>query len=441
MYQSRHTGKKIDDNIDLVDELSLQLEQNTDKITNLQAYMGYTDSDIYGIEVDLQNKKITRLAGAIGKTAGVDFDNINAYRRRRCNLADNGVVNAYYGDAGYKEDGSNGQVMVEQNKFYYKRVPLVLEPITGGIGYHMRKWRDYISDYPKAGFKLFPKFIVNGVEKEKIYLPAYEGSIYDVSTSTYLLNDEQVADFITDKLCSIANAKPASGLTQDLTRANSRKLANNRGLGWQILDIYTESAEQMLASIEYATFDLQTAIGLGIVSKTDDGSTNMANITGATSNLGNTSGMAIGTNGLVSVTYRGRENPWGNIWKWLDGFNLEAKGIHQAYISNYGFVDDIKTNPYKNCGFTLAKTNGYISAIGYSEFFDFGFLATETLGASNKPINDYFYQDNTYNGFLVGRLGGGWSDSVSAGLWYLYAYNASGARARTIGSALLYIPQ
>ena len=39
------------------------------------------------------------------------------------------VVNAYYGDAGYIENGSNGQVMVEQPKFYYKMVPLKIDRI------------------------------------------------------------------------------------------------------------------------------------------------------------------------------------------------------------------------------------------------------------------------------------------------------------------------
>ena len=39
---------------------------------------------------------------------------------RRCNLSDTGQVLAYYGDANYKEDGSNGQVMVEIHKGYVR---------------------------------------------------------------------------------------------------------------------------------------------------------------------------------------------------------------------------------------------------------------------------------------------------------------------------------
>jgi hypothetical protein len=98
------------------------------KIADLSGYVGYTENDIVGVEIDFVNRTFTRLAGAVGKTPGADFDNILAFGgRRRCNLADNGTVNAYYGDAGYIEDGSNGQVMVEQPKFYYKVVPLTIE--------------------------------------------------------------------------------------------------------------------------------------------------------------------------------------------------------------------------------------------------------------------------------------------------------------------------
>ncbi len=60
------------------------------------------DSDIYGVEVDFVNNKFTRLAGAVGKTPGADFDDINAFGgRKRCILTDDGVVLAYYGEPGY----------------------------------------------------------------------------------------------------------------------------------------------------------------------------------------------------------------------------------------------------------------------------------------------------------------------------------------------------
>lgn len=172
------------------------------------------------------------------------------------NPTNDGRVAAYYGEAGFSTTGkltqavdrnpvgtespdenlkfSAGtivQVMVEQPKFYYKVVPLKTEKRTKGA--ITRKIRYYVSDTPKAGFKLHPAFIVNGQENDVAYLAAFEGSLWDASASAYILDDSQVADFAADMLCSIANAKPLSGLTQNATRANIRKLAEKRGTGWE----------------------------------------------------------------------------------------------------------------------------------------------------------------------------------------------------------------
>lgn len=412
------------------------------RVVNLEMFtnIAYYETDVYGVEVDFKNNTFTRLAGAFGKSAGTVFNGVNALGgRKRCNLADNGTVNAYFGDVGYVENGSNGQVMVEQPNFYYKVVPLVLEPIANGIGYHLRKARYYISDTKKSGMSLHPAFIRNGVEKNKIYLNAFGASIFDVSASAYLLADEQVADFNADKLCSIAGAKPCSGLTQVLTRANTRKLANNRGAGWQLKDALSVSASQILMLVEYGSLNTQTNIGLGVVNKVS-GTGNESEINGATSSLGNASGMASGTNGLVSITYRGEENFWGNIWQWVDGLNIECSSLHYAWYADSGFADNIKTSPYKNAGFTLAKSNNYISAFGWSETCDFLFLPSETLGNSNLPVGDYFYQNNAYAGFLVALLGGGWSDSSYAGGFGWSLSNASSSRSRFLGGGVLYVP-
>ena len=411
--------------------------------SQLAGCIGYTEDGIYGVEVDFVNNNFTRLAGAIGKNPGADFDSINAFGgRRRCNLADDGTVNAYYGDAGYKEDGSNGQVMVEQPIFYYKVVPLQLEKIQDGKGYHMRKARYYVSDVPKPGFKIHPAFVRNSLVKDKIYLSAYEGSIYDESAGTYLLADEQIADFNADKLSSIANAKPASGLTQNLTRANMRKLANNRGAGWQQRDVLCASASQMLMMIEYAAFNMQSAIGLGVVNK-PSGEGNESELTGATSNLGNASGMAVGTNGLVSISYRGEENFWGNIWKWIDGLNVYIDPDTRktdAYWAAENFADNTGSAPYKHVGFNLApNTNGYVSAFGWSEECDFLFLPTETLGDSALPVGDRFY--NTQTGWRVARLGGSWSYGLDAGAFDWIVHYSAAHRERSIDGGAVYVPQ
>ena len=152
-----------------------------EKISDLQAFVGYTDSDIYGVEVDFVNKRFTRLAGAVNRTPGAGFDSIECFGgRRRCNLKNDGTVTAYYGEAGFTTtgkaaDGSPVQVMVEQPKFYYRVVPLLVEKNAQGSA--IRKARYYVSCTKKAGFKLHPAFVADGKENEKIYLAAFEGSL------------------------------------------------------------------------------------------------------------------------------------------------------------------------------------------------------------------------------------------------------------------------
>lgn len=432
------------------------------EITDIQSYIGYTDADIYGVEVDFKNKKFTRLAGAVGKTPGDAFNGVKAFGgRRRCNVTDEGKVVAYFGDAGYSETGAltsaitkgegdnirtyaaktKVQVMVEQPKFYYKVVPLELEKIQGGKGFHMRKARYYVSDTMKAGFKLHPAFIKDGKEKNFIYLSAYEGCTYDTSASAYKLNDAQDVDWTDDVLASIANAKPTSGLTQSsATRNGFRTIAAKRGLGWSQETVQAATATELLFLIEYASFDMQSKIGAGVTTKTDDGATSMTEITGATTTLGNKSGQVINTNGYSVVAYRGEENPFGNIWKWIDGINVYNKNEGSVYIADHGFKDDTNAAPYSDAGITICGSNGYVSAFAYNEDFDWLFIASEVLGNSSLPVGDYFWQNKAYNGYTVARLGGSWDSGSGAGGFGWYVAFASGHRYRAIGGRLLYVP-
>lgn len=415
------------------------------EISDLRAFVGYTDDDIFGVEVDFVNKKFTRLAGSVNRAAGSGFDDVECFGgRRRCNVADDGTVTAYYGDADFTTTGKNSagtkvQVMVEQPKFYYKVVPLLTEKIEGGKGFHMRKARYYVSPTAKAGFKLHPAFIQNGVVNNVIYLAAFEGSLWDASASAYILDDSQVADFAADMLSSIAGAKPYSGLTQNATRANTRTIAAKRGAGWSQWYAATVAASQMLMMIEYATFDSQSAIGMGAVSKTDDGATSMTEYTGATVSLGNASGAVTNANGIQIVSYRGEENIWGNIWAWVDGINIYAYNEHELYIADHAFADNT-ANGYEATGFTAAKTNGYVSAFGYSDDFDWLFIPSETTGNSSLPVGDYFWQNAAYNGWLVAQLGGRWNDGSIAGAFCWSLSTTSGYRNRTIGGRLVYVP-
>lgn len=540
-----------------IGEIDSQLAEKATKaeVTNLQSYIGYTDPDIYGVEVDMVNKTFTRLAGAVGKTAGANFDSIKAFGgRRRCNLTDTGEVLAYYGGTGYTETGAltqqiikNGvtypigtavQVMVEQPKYYYKVVPLLLEKIefkeldtitvtagattdgnitvnldgvpftvavlsidntatlvatkirastfagwtTGGTGavvtftatvagtkttatfaggttsstatvvktqpgyigkgYHLRRARYYMSDFPKEGFKVHPGHIVNGGERNFIYLSAFEGSIFDTSALTYILDDAQIADFTAttgDKLCSIANAKPASGLTQQLTRANARKLAQNRGVGWQLQYTATFSCSQMLFLIEYATFNSQNAIGMGNVAKELSATINLSEVTGATTALGNASGSLSNANGINIVSYRGEENLWGNIAKMLDGINVLRNENNDIYIADNGFSNDINSAPYTYAPITIDKSNGYVSAFAYNQNFDWLFFGSEGLGNDVLPIGDKTYQEFNTGGWAIVTTGGAWYLNTNRGIFANTFNNPSVAKGSILGVRSVYV--
>lgn len=437
-----------------------QITNLQEQIDDVRTFVGYEEEDVYGVEVDFVNKKFTRLAGAENMTAGEDFSALTPWGgRKRCILADDGTVLAYRGETGYTETGATTQaitkgekeyptgtkvqVMVEQPIFYVKAVPVKSAVASSGRGKQYSKARFYISPTPKAGFKPVGGFRdANGNLQEKIYLAAYEGCIYDTSASAYLKNDEQVADFAADMLSSIASAKPASGLTQSLTRANARKLANNRGTGWQLSNIFSLSATQWLILVEYASFDAQAKVGQGVSTFTDDGTTNMSLVTGATAGLGNGSGIPDGgTNGKCSVSYRGEENLWGNIWTWLDGINIFNTDTTSAvYVKEYGVMkDDTTGDGYIPVGFGAFKGEGYISAFGIDGELMELFIPVANGGASNLPVGDYFWNNNT--GFRVALLGGVWDHGAGCGAWYLDWSSASSGRHRSIGGRLLYVPQ
>lgn len=437
------------------------------RITNLEGYVGYSDSDIYGVEWDVPNRTVTRLAGSKNLTAGANFDNLMPWKRRRCILNDAGAVLAYYGEAAYTETGkltqavtigettypigTTCQVMVEQPLFYYKAVPIDFRKIDGQRGLSVKKIRYYVSGFPHTGFKPHPQFVRGGKIISKIYKAAFEACAYDVSASSYLLTDEQIADFTAttgDKLSSIAGAKPYSGRTQDATRAKTRILAKNRGDGWGQADFISNSGTQLLFLIEYASFNSQSVIGQGVVNVVDDpNDANNSINTGSTSFLGNASGMAPGTNGLVSISYRGEENFWGNIWGWEDALNvrnISTTDFGYAYFNQPDYrtvnpADSTDTN-YKEVGFQIAPTSGYASAIGWSEDCDFAFLATETAGSSSIPMNDYFYQNKDYIGWLVSLLGGGWYSGLFAGAFSRGVADYPSCRARGIGGRVLFVP-
>lgn len=450
-------------NLDALRSEDFNAQEILSGVTDIRAYLGMIETeDVLGITMDYKNKTCTRIAGAKNLTAGADFDKFSMYGgRKRCNVSDGGTINAYYGDEGYTEDGSNGQVMVYQPKFYYLVCPLEYDRQETGYGYHLRKANYYVSETQRAGFKLHPAFYdKNGNEVDYILMSAYEGCIYDASANAYLKNDEQVMDASKDKFSSIAGARPATGVSQNLTRPNIEQMAKNRGEGWHSFGIKTASMEQLLMIVEMGMMNLQTAIGQGVVNipwtTGSDTTSSYAGATGSTASLGNGTGRATETttyeggvatkntaDGKTSICYRGVENFWGNIWKFAYGINFycEVGKPFLGYVcKDFNYAESKRTDNYENIGFALPSENGYVSAMGYSTNYDWLFLPSEVKGNSSLPVGDYYYQNNTLDGYRIALLGGAWYGGSGAG-GFSWALNAGvGYRTRTVGGRLVYVP-
>lgn len=451
-------------NLDALRSEDFNAQEILSGVTDIRAYLGMIETeDVLGITMDYKNKTCTRIAGAKNLTAGADFDKFSMYGgRKRCNVSDGGTINAYYGDEGYTEDGSNGQVMVYQPKFYYLVCPLEYDRQETGYGYHLRKANYYVSETQRAGFKLHPAFYdKNGNEVDYILMSAYEGCIYDTSANAYMLNDEQVMDASKDKFSSIAGARPATGVSQNLTRPNIEQMAKNRGEGWHSFGIKTASMEQLLMIVEMGMMNLQTAIGQGVVnlpwSTGSDTTSSYAGATGSTASLGNGTGRATETttyeggvatkntaDGKTSICYRGVENFWGNIWKFAYGVNIwgnkKMAGGMPYICSDFNYAEGKNTDNYEGAGFTVTKANGYISAMGYSTKYDWLFMASECLGNSSLPVGDYTYITENLNGYRIALLGGSWGDGSYAGGFCWHLSSGVGHRIRNIGGRLVYVP-
>ena len=415
----------------------------------------YQAKDAVGLSIDYENKNMGHTQEA---TASTNFNQYSMFGgRMRCNVADDGTINAFYGDPGYTEDGSNGQVMVYQPKFYYQRVPINTVNIT--VGKIIRKESLIISPTAQSGFKLHPAFIDdNGNELEYILLSAYEGSVYDTSGSAYFTVDNTGIDFNTDKLSSIAGVKPASGEKNTLNITNAEKLATNRGEGWHISNMKALSVDQMLAVVEFGSFNIQDAIEAGICNLDNSYTYNRACNTGSTASLGNTTGAAAtSTNnvngssatyseaGKRAISYRGEENPFGNIWKFIGGVNISGDGTVQGGIpyicKNYNYSGSI-TEDYESVGFCLTNNSDWISGMGYgSEKYDWVFLPAETIGANSAtPIGDSIWVTSNLNGVHPLFYGGNWLFAQKDGMFYYACDKDIGYSAAPFGARLIYIP-
>ena len=248
---------------------------------------------------------------------------------------------------------------------------------------------------------------------------------------------ETEKDFANDKLCSISGKAPINYAT----RANFRALADNRNpipsTGWRQQTFDNASAIQLLYLIEYADWDSQSMIGAGL---TDWGSGtwdawndyNPIEKTGNSNGDGNaTANNSAGDGNTGSyMSYRGIENFFGHLWKWVDGFNINA---NVPYICNNDsdFADNTVTN-YTALGVTMVNANGYVVTL---EQTDRGFLPASIGGSTSTYLCDYYWQ---LTGWRVAKLGGSANFGLLAGVACWYVNYSSGCRYRYVAGRLAF---
>lgn len=409
-----------------------------------------------GVQIDYDNNVSTRLENAIDSITGnaADFDNFEVYNKRtRCTVADDGTINHFFGETGYKEDGTDGQVMVYQPKFYYKTELVSGTKQSSGNGYDASVVKYFISNKEDEGYKVHPAFIDNNGQEVDYYLvAAFDGTLVAPSSNSVVGNSS------TGKLSSFAAAISGSSYpstayaSTNMTRANFEAAAQRRGSNWHICTYKIQAAEQLLMMIEFGTMNLQgtsndAAIGGGLLQSATTGNdfkNNNSTNTGYRLGLGGSTDRAVKTsynNYTSPIVYRGLENPWGNVSKWVNGLNYDGdKKI--AYIANTNSFTDDTTTGYTSCGFLLAGSNGFVKAMGYNEDMDWVLLPSKVEGQSTDIVGDYYYQNS---GWRVAALRGHWNfDSSSApqsGTFYWALNYPSSNALQGVGARAAYCPQ
>lgn len=291
------------------------------------------------------------------------------------------------GDSGFYRGDVNYPVLVKIPEFYYK-----IEK-SGNI------FRYYVSDGPVDGFDLHPG--------SGCYICRYEMGTLNGATPTG---------------CS------GRALLVGHTRDTFRNFVKNAAPRFQLYDFAAWCAVGLLYRVEYADWGSQEKINRGIV---NDSSVHK---TGETDAMVYHTGRAAG--GLINtaaVQYRWIENPWGNVFEWIDGINVNNR-VSYICTEPESYADDTTSN-YTSSGITLPNS-GWIKGLGFSSVFPWALLPDTTGGGSATTyIPDYI---NSSAGWSVVDVSGCYTNASIAGLFFFDASQSSGISSQYIGARLQF---
>ena len=408
----------------------------------------------YGVEWDT----------ASSSPDGVRVGNMQLHRElpvqskmRRCLLDRDGGVKEYL-DNELSWGGSylDYAVMTEIPKHWYK------------LYFNGTKFRMMLSEIPLPGYKHVDKFYISTYEArmyrtDNLLCSAAGASELSDPNSTNFRGGDNTAEW--DDTYRSLLGRPVTNLTRDQFRQAARK----RGSGWEM---YTYNAHKILFwlfAVEYATLDSQKpfnaqkdangfaqgGLGPGPTQMTDWTNFNKINPLipcGYTNEFGNGSGEKAyvvknasgGTHAtLMANRYRGIENPFGHIWKYTDGANMQVT-TGDAGLSILWTTDD--PSNFSDTSYTgydkkgnICRTNGYAKKMLLGE--DGDIVATEVGGSSSTYWCDYYYTNTSANRMQVVLVGGRADDRSGADLAYVHSGNAPSVAGRNFGSRLCFFPE
>lgn len=326
------------------------------------------------------------------------------------------------------------------------------------------RFRMMLSEIPLPGYKCVNEFYISTTEARLDRDSMILCSCYSVgSLAGNARGGDNTAEW--DGTYRSLLGRPVTNLTRDQFRQAARK----RGSGWEM---YTYNAHKILFwlfAVEYATLDSQKpfnaqkdangfaqgGLGPGPTQMTDWTNFNNANPLipcGYTNEFGNGSGEKAyvvknasgGTHAtLMANRYRGIENPFGHIWKYTDGANIQVTtgdtGLSILWTTDdpSNFSDTSYTG-YNKKG-NICRTNGYAKKMLLGE--DGDIVATEIGGSSSTYWCDYYYTYTSANRMQVVLVGGSADIGQNSGLAYINTHDASSAAAKYFGSRLCFFPE
>lgn len=323
------------------------------------------------------------------------------------------------------------------------------------------KFKMMLSSIPLPGYKHISKFYIGSSEAQMLRPLGLLMS--DKTNSTDTRGGDNTAEW--DGTYRSLLGRPVTNLTRDQFRQAARK----RGSGWEMYTYNAHKTLFWLFAVEYATLDSQKpfnaqkdangfaqgGLGPGPTQMTDWTNFNKINPLipcGYTNEFGNGSGEKAyvvknasgGTHAtLMANRYRGIENPFGHIWKYTDGANIQVT-TGDAGLSILWTTDD--PSNFSDTSYTgynkkgnICRANGYAKKMLLGE--DGDIVATEIGGSSSTYWCDYYYTYTSDNRMQVVLVGGRAAHGSYAGLANVDTRYAPSAAARYFGSRLCFFPE